>query len=128
MNNKLSLENITMLLQAADKIRNAGNPELRGDDSISVSPDKLSKIKETMQIISGYLPETHRLPFNNALISCNRYCSTYCSLKKHLRGLKGQKPDVNHILSTLKVVMPMLENKQTAPLRKAVSIIEAMRN
>jgi hypothetical protein len=127
MDNKLSLEKITMLLQAADKIRNAGNLEFREEGGVSVSPDKLSRIRDTMQLISGFLPETHRLSFNNALKSCNLYSNSYCTLKKHLRNLKGQDPDVNHILSTLKVVMPMLENQQTVPLRKAVSIIEVMR-
>jgi len=127
MDNKLSLEKITMLLQAADKIRNAGSPEFREEGGVSVTPDKLLRIRDTMQLISGFLPETHRLNFNNALKSCNRYSSSYCTLKKHLRNLKGQNPDINHILSTIKVVMPMLESQQTVPLRKAVSIIEVMR-
>ncbi|NJD03345.1 MAG: hypothetical protein FIA99_12305 [Ruminiclostridium sp.] len=128
MDNKLSLENITMLLLAIDKIRKASSPELRKADDLSFRPDKLSMIKDMMQIISGYLPETHRLSFNNALISCNRYCGAYCSLKNHLRGLKGQEPDVSHILSTFKAVMPMLEKKQTVPLHKAIAILEAIRN
>lgn len=128
MDNKLSLENITMMLQAADKIRNTGNPELRGEGSVSVSPDRLTKIRDTLELISGFVPETHKHPFNNALKSCDRYCGTYCSLKNHFRNLKGQQPDISHILSTLKAVMPMLENQQTVPLRKVVSIIEAIRN
>lgn len=127
MENKLSLENITMLLQAADKIRTAWNPELRGDDGVSVTPDRLTIIKDAMQLVSGIVPEGRRLPFNNALRSCNHYCNSYCSLKKHLRGIKGKDPDIGHILSTLKVVMPMLQSHQTVPLRKAVSIIEAIR-
>lgn len=128
MDSKLSLENITMLLQAVDKIRNVRNPELRGQDALSVSPGKLSTIQETMQIVSGYIPENHRLPFNNALKLCTRYCGTYCSLKKHLREISGQTPDIGHVLSTLKAVMPMLENQKKVPLRKVVSILEAMRN
>ena len=127
MDNKLSLENITMLLQAADKIRNLRS-DLRRQDTLSVSLGKLSMIQEAMQIVSGYLPETHRLPFNNALKLSNNYCGTYCSLKKHMREIAGQKPDVGHVLSTLKVVMPMLENQNRVPLRKVVSILEAMRS
>lgn len=128
MKNKLTLENITALLEAADKIRNAWDPQLRSDDNMSVSPDKLSRIKDTMQLISGFVPEKQKVPFNNALKSCNQYCSSYCSLKRHLRSIKGQDPDVAHILSTLKVVMPMLQNNQKVPLRKAVSVIEAIRS
>lgn len=128
MESKLSLENITMLLRAADKIRKAGSPELREGDSVLVRPEKLSMIRDTMQIISGYLPETHKLPFKNALKSCDRYCSTYRNLKKHLREINVQEPDVSHVLTTLKVIMPMLENQQMIPLRKAVSILEAMQN
>ncbi len=128
MDNKLSLEKITTLLQAADKIRNTANSPSRGEDDVSVSLDRMSRIKDTLEVISGFLPEAHRLPFSNALHSCDRYCGTYCSLKNHLRGLKGQEPDLNHVLSTLKVVMPMLETSQMVPVRKAVSVLEALRD
>jgi|AGTN01.2.fsa_nt_gi hypothetical protein len=86
MANKLSLENITMLLQAADKIRTAWKPELRGDGGVAVTPDRLTMIKDAMELVSGFVPEDRRLPFNNALKSCNHYCNSYCSLKKAFKG------------------------------------------
>ena len=126
MENKL--ETVTKLLQAAEQIRSSVNPEYRSSDGVTASRDKLSTLNETMKIISGYVPEARRLPFQYALTSCNRYCGVYCNLKRHLRGIKGQRPGVNHLITTLKEIMPMLGSKQAVPIRKAVSILEAMKN
>lgn len=128
MNNKLTLEKVTMLLQAAERIKSARNLETRDDGSVSVRTDSLSMIHDTMHIICEYLPEIHRIPFNNALKNSHRYCGTYRDLKKHLREMGGQNPDFENITKTLKVIMPMLETRQRTPMNKVINVLEALHN
>ena len=126
MEEKISLENITKLLLAADKIRNLRKEGLREGDDVSVKPDKLSMLRETLQIVSEYVPETRKRSFGHALKSSNHYCGNYCDLKRHFREMKGQKLEFNHVLKTMKAIMPMLENNHRASLGKAVSVLEAL--
>lgn len=126
MENNLSLEKVTALLTAADKIRTASSAHREG--GVSANRGITSMIGDALQIVSDFVPEPHKRPFNNALKSCGQYCGTYCSLKRHFREMRGQTLGIEHVAKTLKVVMPMLENKHKIPITKVLNALEALQN
>ena len=126
MEKRLSLEKVTALLQAAEKIKSARN--VRDDGNVSVKPDALTMLHDTMQVVCEYLPDTHRNSFNNALRNCHQYCGTYKNLKSHIRELDSQNPNFDNVAKTIKVIIPMLGNRQKAPVIKILNVIEALRS
>jgi hypothetical protein len=126
MEKKLSIEKVTALLQAVEKIKSAR--DVREGGNVSVRPDTISMLHDAMQIVCEYLPDTHKNNFSNALKSSHHYCGTYKNLKSHIRELDGQNPDFDNISKTVKVIMPMLDNRQKAPINKILNVLEALRN
>lgn len=128
MEKELSLEKVTSLLLAAQKIRAARESNVREDGNMAVKVDSLSLIRDTMQIISEYIPVTHRANFSNALRAGHHYCGAYKNLKSHFREAGNQSPDLNLLLGALRAIMPILENRHRAPISKVMNILEAIQD
>jgi hypothetical protein len=126
MDNKLSLEKITKGLQTAERIKQLFNSKLREDSVSSVKPDSLSVLRDTLQTITEFWPDIRGGSFNRALQQSNKYSGAYREIKSHLKNVRGQKFDINQLMNTFKVIMPVLDNRQKVPFDKIMKIIQVL--
>jgi hypothetical protein len=126
MNSNLSIEKITKGLQAAERIKQLFNSKLREDAESSVKPDSLSVLRDTLQTVMEFWPDIRGGSFNRALQQSNKYSSAYREIKSHLKTVRGKKPDMNHIMNTFKVILPVLDNRQKVPFDKIIKILQIL--
>lgn len=128
MGNQLSLDNITNTLLTLQKLRYLYDPKARSEnrDPRYVEPDKLSLMQELLSVASSLMPQMRGPSYSVAFSSCNQYSSTYRNLKRQIRGMSRINFDQNSILEILKLVTPILENRQRLFVDKTVKIIDIL--
>jgi hypothetical protein len=127
MKKQITLDDITNGLLTIQKLKQLNSRESLPDGTDAKSfvyPDKLSLLKETLTSISNFLPETRGFSLNDALRISSRYSSTYRGIKHQVRDMKRGHIDTTQIIASLKMIVPLLENRQKIYMDKAVKIAE----
>lgn len=125
----LPIENITNGLLTLQKVRQLYQRQTRaeGEDAYEyVQPDRLSLMQEILSTVTNLIPQTRGVSYSTAFSQGNRYSSAYRGLKQHIRGLNRNNPDQNQILKTVKLVLPILDNRQKVTLDKILKIVDIL--
>jgi len=131
MEKKLTIENITNGLLTFQKLKQLYNKDSRGEGteaSSYVGMDRLSLFKETLTAISDFVPPTRGSNFTEAFHQGTRYSTTYRSIKQQIRNINGRQIDSSHFLNIMKLVVPILTNKQRVYMDKVVKILDILQS
>jgi len=139
MGNLPNIENVTNLLLTIQKLKHLYEPKTRTEnnasgvpDSLSsipgeyIRPDRLSLMQDILSSISSLTPKMRGPSYSIAFSSCNRYSSTYRELKHQIRGMNRSSFDLSRLLDILKLVTPILENRQKVFMDKTIKIIDIL--
>ncbi len=131
MMGNLPIENITNGLLTLQKVRQLYQKQTReeGEDAYEyVQPDRLSLLQEILSTVANLMPQTRGISYSTAFSQCNRYSGAYRELKQHIRGLNRNKPDQNQIIKTMKLIIPILDNKQRVTVDKILKIADILQS
>lgn len=131
MGNLPGIEDITNGLLTLQKIKRLYHPEARteGEEaSENVHPDKLSLTQEILSAITNFIPQTRGASYSTAFSQGQRYSSAYRELKHHIRSMNRSTPDHTQIIEGLKLVTPILGNRQKLYVDKVVKIVEILQS
>jgi len=131
MGNLPGIEDITNGLLTLQKIKRLYDPEARAESeeaSGNVHPDKLTLAQEILSAITKFIPQTRGASYSTAFSQGQRYSSAYRELKHHIRSMSRSTPDHNQILQGLKLVTPILGNRQKLYVDKIVKIVEILQS
>jgi hypothetical protein len=126
MAGKLTLEQLTKGFQAAEKMKQIYSLKDREDSKVLVLNGSLTVLKEALQIIAEYFPNARGGSFHYALKKSTQYSKAYKEIKQHLRDSHGRKTDINHVLKSLKVVIPVLDTKKRVYFEKILKIFDVI--
>lgn len=129
MESRLSIENVTNGLMTLQKLKNLHKPPKRqedGEDLSYVRPDKLSLLQEILTSITNFLPETRGGRLSEAFRQGSRYSNAYRGLKHHVSAMDLNRMDSTQLLNGLKLVLPILDNKQRLYMDKFVKIFDIL--
>lgn len=127
----LPIENITNGLLTLQKVRQLYQRQTRaeGEDTYEyVQPDRLSLMQEILSTVSSFIPQTRGASYSTAFNQGNRYSSAYRGLKQHIRGLNRNMPDQDQILKTVKLLLPILDNRQRVTVDKILKIANILQS
>lgn len=131
MGNLPNIESITNGLVTLQKIRQLYKPESRaGSDEESgyIQPDRLSLIQDILSTVTNFIPQTRGVSYSNAFNQGNRYSSAYRELKHQIRSMNRNSIDQHQILQTLKLITPILDNKQKVYMDKFIKISDILQS
>lgn len=131
MENSLNIENITNGLVTLQKVKQLYNPEYRkrsGNDTGIVQPDRLSLLVEILSTVTNFIPMTRGGSYRSAFYQGNRYSNAYRELKKHIRSKSRASQDPVQLLQSLKLVTPLLDNKEKVYMDKIVRIVDILQS
>lgn len=127
----MNIENITNSLVVLQKLKQLHSPvrkDEKGNISGTVHPDRLTLMQEILTAIEGFMPQARGNSLGNALRQGSRYSGAYRDLKGHIRNMGRSRPDMQHIMRTLKLVAPVLDNRQKVYIDKFIKIIEIIQS
>ena len=131
MGNKLNIENVTKGLLTFQKLKelykNENREEANGTDG-DVKTDRLTILQETLSSINDFMPQTRGGSFGSAFRTGSRYSDAYRGIKQHIRNMNGRNIDAAHFLDIMKLVAPMLSNKQRVYMDKVVRIFDILQS
>jgi hypothetical protein len=131
MENSMNIENITNALVVMQKLKQLRSPAQRDENGSStgtVHPDRLTLICEILSVVGNFIPQTRGGSFGLAFKQGSRYSGAYRELKGHIRTMGRSKPEMQHVMKTLKLVVPVLEYRQKVYLDKFIKIIEIIQS
>lgn len=126
MENALTLENITRGLLAIEKIREMLGSNLREEGGVAVKQDNLTTAYEILRLVSEFMPAMRGGSFAEALHRSNSYSRAYREIKGHIRDTRNMKTDFKKVAKAIKVVTPILDNRQKVYFDKLVKIIDIL--
>ncbi|MEN6315624.1 MAG: hypothetical protein ABFD25_15425 [Clostridiaceae bacterium] len=131
MDNKLNIENISNGLLVLQKLKQLYKPESRldgGENQTHVQPDRLSLLQETLTSISDFFPAGRGGAYSDAFKQGSRYSSAYREIKQHVRRMDGSRLDTVQFIKSLKLVAPILNNRQRVYMDKIVKIFDVLQS
>ena len=131
MENPMNIENITNALVVLQKLKQLRSPDQRDENGSSagtVHPDRLALMYEILSVIEGFIPQTRGGSFGLAFKQGSRYSGAYRELKSHMRSMGRSKPEMQHVMKTLRLVVPVLDNRQKVYLDKFIKIMEIIQS
>ncbi len=126
MENALTLENITKGLVALEKVRGMLGSNIREDGSAAVKQDKLTAAHEILNMLPEFLPAMRGGAFTEALQKSSGYSRAYREIKGHVRETRNKKTDFSKVAKAIKVVAPILDNRQKLYIEKLIKIIDIL--
>ncbi|HHW47760.1 MAG TPA: hypothetical protein GXX14_03970 [Clostridiaceae bacterium] len=120
------LEAIANGFYAASRIQKALNSDFETSPGTSVRSSTLDKIYEVFNIIDKYSPESYRRNVSDIVKKSFRYSRAYKDIKQHLYSARNKKADKDMFINTLKVLKPILSNKQIMLVDKFIKITEIL--
>lgn len=131
MESRLSIENVTNGLLTLQKLKQLYKPAKRqedGEDLSYVRLDRLSLLQETITAITNFLPETRGNSFSEAFKQGSHYSSAYRGIKQHVRDMDWSRVDSVQVLKGLKLVAPILNNRQRLYMDKVLKIFDILQS
>ena len=120
------LEAIANGFYAASRIQNALSTDIETNSGASVRSSTLDRISEVLNIIDKYSPESFRQNVSGIVSKSMRYSRAYKDIKQHLYFARDKKIDRDMFINTLKVMKPILNNKQILIVNKFLKIAEIL--
>ena len=103
------LEQITNGINAAYKIKSAGNSFTRKDSENREKKNNVDLLIQMLSVIAEYSPESQRDTFSNNLQKSTVYHNTYRNLKQHIENIQTNRQlDSDGLARTLEIVKPIL--------------------
>lgn len=129
----MNIENITNALVVMQKLKQLRSPAQRDENGSesgvgTVHPDRLTLMHEIFTVIENFLPLTRGGSFGLAFQQGSRYSGAYRELKSHIRTMGRSKPEMQHVMKTLRLVVPVLDNRQKVYLDKFIKIVEIIQS
>ena len=124
MNTYSPLEHIANGIYAANKIRNLRQPIFEQNSRTSVHPDNISMIRQILDIVHEYIPETHKKALEDTIDKSNLCNETYKSLKQHFTTIKTRGIDNDNLIQTLHIMKPVLNNNTQNLIEKMMKAYE----
>jgi len=121
-----SLEYVINGIQAAEKIRNTYNTQLRSDSNILVKAAGLPALIEVMQIIAEFSPDIYKKSLGEVARKSNLYGNAYRNIKNHLKTSKSRSLDKDMLINTLDVIKPIMDNRQKVVIDKVLQIFQIL--
>ena len=131
MEKGLSLDHITSSLLTLQKLKKLYSSTARQEDGIDaddIQLDKLSLFRDTLTAVAGFLPETRGSSVSEAFRQGSHYCGAYRSMKQQVREINGNRLDSAQVLKSLRLVTPVLSNKQRLYMDKVVRIFDILQS
>ena len=131
MDNPINMESLTNSLVVLQKLKQLHSPQHRDENDNSagtVYPDRLTLMQEIFKVIEGFMPQTRGGTFGLAFRQGSRYSGAYRDLKSHIRNMGRSKPEMQHVMKTLKLVAPVLDNRQKVYMDKFIKIIDIIQS
>ena len=126
MENGLTLDSITRGLLGVGKIREMLNSNLREEEGIAVKQDNLTAAYDTLQLVAEFLPAMRGGSFGEALQKSNSYSRAYREIKGHVRNTRNTKTDFKKVAKAIKLVAPILDNRQKVYFDKLIKMIDIL--
>lgn len=129
MSNQMNIETITNGLVTLQKLKQLYSGEQRTggeEDAAYIKPDRLSLMQEIFTAVASFIPQTRGASYSAAFNQGNRYSSAYRELKRHIRSVDSRAPGHNQFLKTLKLIAPVLNNRQKVYMDKVLKIIDIL--
>mgnify|MGYP000918282395 CR=1 FL=1 len=120
------LEAIANGFYAASRIQKILNTDFETSPGTSVRYSSFDKISEIFNIIDKYSPESYRQNVSGIVKKSMRYSRVYKDLKQHLYSARNKKADRDMFINTLKVIRPILNNRQILIVDKFLKIAEIL--
>ncbi len=127
----MNIENITNALVVMQKLKQLHNPAQRDENRSgagAVHPDRLTLMHEILTVIENFLPLARGGSFGLAFQQGSRYSGAYRELKGHIRTMGRSKPEMQYVMKTLRLVVPVLDNRQKVYLDKFIKIVEIIQS
>ena len=131
MESRLSIENVTNGLLTLQKLKQLYKPATRqegSEDLNNVHQDKLILLQDTLTAITDFIPQTRGSSFSEAFRLGSHYSSAYRRIKQHVRDMDGNRLDTLQVLNGLKLVTPILSNRQRLYMDKFVKIFDILQS
>lgn len=129
MDSKLNIESVTNGLLTFQRLKQLYQPAREGSEEKlpeRITPDKLSLLMDTLTAVSDLIPVTRGPSFGEAFRLGSHYSGQYREMKRHVAGMSGGNIDRTNILKGLKLITPMLGNKQKSYMNKIVKIFDIL--
>jgi len=124
MDKNEALQAIANSIHAAGKIKSTYESYMRSDGENPVFPDKLSVIKNILNIISEYSPEEQRRNMERTINKADVYSNTYKNLKQHLANSRSHKLNKENFVKTLEIVRPLAGNREKYMIDKILRLYD----
>lgn len=126
---KKSLNTIADSFRAAYKIQTIKNSSLvRSDGTSSVRKAEPDTLKEMLQVLTQYSPESYRGNISKSLEESSLYADTYKNLKQHLKSTSSRSVKSEDLIDVMQIVKPALKGKNLHVIEKVLRIYEIMRS
>ena len=123
------LEQITNGINAAYKIRSAGNLLAQRDSENRQEINNVDLLIKMLSVIAEYSPESHRDTFNENLQKSTLYHNTYRNLKQHIKNIQSNRHlDSDGLAKTLEIVKPILTKDRRNIVEKMLQIHEIIKS
>lgn len=133
MESKLNIESITNGLLTLQRLKQLYDPAQRdgsGHKETTLQPDRLALLQGTLNAITDFVPAARGPSFSEAFRMGNHYSTAYRGIKQHFRemgrGGKSGDFDAKQLLKTMKVVYPVLGNREKVYLEKVIKIFDVL--
>lgn len=128
MEKGLTLEKITKGLVAAEKIRDMLGKNLREEGEAAVKQDNLATVHDTFELLSEFVPAMRGGAFADALQQSSSYSKTYREIKRHVRETGRSKADLSKVAKSIRLVAPVLGNRQKLYFDKIIKIMDILKD
>ena len=115
-------------MQKLKQLHTPAQRDENGSSTGTVHPDRLTLMYEIFTVIENFLPQARGGSFGLAFQQGSRYSGAYRELKSHIRTMGRSKPEMQHVMKTLRLVVPVLGNRQKVYLDKFIKIIEIIQS
>jgi len=123
------LEQITNGINAAYKIKSAGNLLTERDSENHRKTINVDLLIKMLSIIAEYSPESQRDTFYENLQKSTVYHNTYRNLKQHIKNIQTNRHlDSEGLAKTLEIVKPILAKDRRNLVEKMLQIHEILKS
>ena len=127
MDKNKSLENIANSFYAAAQVKDMLNSNQRGDSESQKQSLDLATLRQLLNVITRYSPDTYKNILNKTCEECDAYSNTYRNLKHHLSNNKEQRISKHNFVKTVDIIKPVLGKRQKDMAERIFKLYEAFK-
>ncbi len=112
-------------IHAANMIHKLGNAKYN-ESNMALNPSSASTIIEMFRVLTDYAPDYHKALLGQATETSKRYLDAYKGLKEHYRSNSRKAFRKEDLITTLKIIKPVLGSNRTDMVEKIIKIYEIL--